>query len=310
MGYGVGLPRILDNEDSLQQAYGDFLIKVLVYGEVTSELLRNNLSVNLDDDLFIVAHRTNHPTPSHTHEFYELAYVLKGSVINCFDDREIRLLEGSVCIMNLQSTHALKVSDPEGILVNVCLRKSFFDDGILGRFLDQDSPLPRFLGGRDERNLLILSDPRNRELAEIMQAMLARYEQDGFHQSLGTTGLALALLDCLSRIDTYSYLGIDEKTLKMIEYVETHLESVSVHELSREFGYNESYVSQYVRRHTGRTVTEIVTDARMEKARRLLQETTDPIDQIARRIGYESPSHFSLVFKRHNGMTPGTYRHQ
>ena len=315
MGYDkrIKLPIIhakgsLGDEDIDDDSFNEFLLKVLVHGEVTSELLLNNVEVCLQDNLFIVAHKTYHPTPVHTHDFYELAYVLKGSVINCFDGREIRLFEGSTCIMNKRSTHALKVSDPDGVLVNICLRDGLFEGGIFRQFIDQDNHLARFLRGEEGQNLLIVSEAPGGKSPDIVQRILTEYASSGFRQSFSAAGLTLTLLDHLAKIESYSYLGVTEKMLSMLDYIESHLQEASVRSLSLVFGYNESYVSQYVRRHTGHTVTELVTFARMKEARRLLSETGDSIEHIAQKVGYESPSHFSSIFKRNHGMTPGAYR--
>jgi LacI family transcriptional regulator len=53
--------------------------------------------------------------------------------------------------------------------------------------------------------------------------------------------------------------------------------------------------------------TEIVR-IRMNRACRLLRETTLPLSEITNRAGYANPNYFSVAFKKHMGMTLRSYR--
>ena len=48
-----------------------------------------------------------------------------------------------------------------------------------------------------------------------------------------------------------------------------------------------------------------LTQQRMKHAWELLQSTDMTIQEVARTVGYDGVSQFSLVFKQHYGMTPG-----
>ena len=54
----------------------------------------------------------------------------------------------------------------------------------------------------------------------------------------------------------------------------------------------------------------MLTELRLEQARRLLEETSFQIQDIAARIGIEDRLYFSRFFKSHIGMSPSTYRDQ
>ncbi|MCB1687034.1 MAG: helix-turn-helix domain-containing protein [Halioglobus sp.] len=59
---------------------------------------------------------------------------------------------------------------------------------------------------------------------------------------------------------------------------------------------------------TGYTPLDYVQTLRIEEAKQMLEVTSEGIDAIAHRTGYEDPTSFRPVFKRHRGVTPGTYR--
>lgn len=59
---------------------------------------------------------------------------------------------------------------------------------------------------------------------------------------------------------------------------------------------------------TGTTLITYSQNLRVEAAKRKLEESEDPIEEIAPAVGYENVSFFRRLFKRHVGLTPGQYR--
>lgn len=59
---------------------------------------------------------------------------------------------------------------------------------------------------------------------------------------------------------------------------------------------------------TGLPPLEYVQRLRIEDAKRRLERTDAPIDEISWRVGYEDPAFFRRLFRRTTGMAPGAYR--
>ena len=59
---------------------------------------------------------------------------------------------------------------------------------------------------------------------------------------------------------------------------------------------------------TGLTPIAYVQRLRIEDAKRRLERTDAPIDEISWRAGYEDPAFFRRLFKRTTGLAPGAYR--
>ena len=59
---------------------------------------------------------------------------------------------------------------------------------------------------------------------------------------------------------------------------------------------------------TGLTVIGYVQNLRIEEAKRLLETSDRPSDDIASAVGYENPAFFRRLFKRCSGLTMGKYR--
>lgn len=62
------------------------------------------------------------------------------------------------------------------------------------------------------------------------------------------------------------------------------------------------------RRITGRTIHASITDARMQIAKRLLDNPEYTVDRVAELSGFGSRQHFAKTFKTQTGLTPAKYR--
>jgi transcriptional regulator GlxA family with amidase domain len=59
---------------------------------------------------------------------------------------------------------------------------------------------------------------------------------------------------------------------------------------------------------TGLTPIGYVQRLRIEDAKRRLERTDAPVDEVSWRVGYEDPAFFRRLFKRTTGLAPGAYR--
>jgi AraC-like DNA-binding protein len=65
-----------------------------------------------------------------------------------------------------------------------------------------------------------------------------------------------------------------------------------------------------VRRKTGRTAQQWLTERRMAEARKLLREGDLTVESIATRTGYRQTSFFIRQFKQRHADTPAAWRRQ
>ena len=87
-----------------------------------------------------------------------------------------------------------------------------------------------------------------------------------------------------------------------------HSEALSLRDVARELAMTPGHLTTVVRRRTGRTVQEWITERRMAEARDLLSETELPISEVARLVGMTDPGYFSRVFRRMHGTSPRQWR--
>jgi len=81
-----------------------------------------------------------------------------------------------------------------------------------------------------------------------------------------------------------------------------------VEAMTEQSGLAERSFKRRFRQATGHSPIAYVQQLRVHHAKRRLLRTSEPIDEIAWRVGYEDPSAFRRLFKRLTRVTPGAYR--
>ena len=73
-------------------------------------------------------------------------------------------------------------------------------------------------------------------------------------------------------------------------------------------GIPERTLKRRFRTATGTTPIDYLQNLRVEEAKRVLETTRTPVEEIGFLVGYEDPSFFRRLFKRKTGLTAGAYR--
>lgn len=99
-----------------------------------------------------------------------------------------------------------------------------------------------------------------------------------------------------------------EKTITFIQ--EHYTESITVKQLAELAGISIWQYTPIFQQLTGKKPLEYLTDLRINHSKRFLQESTEPLREIARLVGFSDEYYFSRRFRQKTGVTPGQYAHQ
>ncbi|OJV12941.1 MAG: AraC family transcriptional regulator [Dyadobacter sp. 50-39] len=69
-----------------------------------------------------------------------------------------------------------------------------------------------------------------------------------------------------------------------------------------------NYLNKVLKEITGKTTTELITDRIIKESKILLKHTDWNVAEIAYSLGFEEPSHFNNVFKKHTALSPRAFR--
>lgn len=79
---------------------------------------------------------------------------------------------------------------------------------------------------------------------------------------------------------------------------------LTIHEMAKKNHVSPNYLSYLFKKNTGYNLWEYVIKLRMEESKSLILHTDLRRYEIAERVGYESPEHFSKIFKKYFGVSP------
>ena len=104
------------------------------------------------------------------------------------------------------------------------------------------------------------------------------------------------------------YIDCDDKVAFIDEKIQ-ELSPVTLDELSAVVGLSKEYLCSYFKKKMNKTIMQVLCDIRIMNACVMLNRFPDKkIAEISKKCGFESPSYFGAVFRKHQGMTPDTYR--
>jgi len=101
----------------------------------------------------------------------------------------------------------------------------------------------------------------------------------------------------------------DDQLRRGIDYIYDHIgEGLDLGSISRAAGLSAFHFARLFKAATGDSPFQFVTRKRMERAKELLRKTRLPVSDIAERVGYQQPGHFSARFRSVLGCSPDAYR--
>ncbi|MCV9946530.1 MULTISPECIES: AraC family transcriptional regulator [unclassified Rhizobium] len=179
---------------------------------------------------------------------------------------------------------------------------------------DADTISRRLMEDIDPRRLespqLLFSDERVLSLAQLVAAECLNPEP--LHDLYGD-GLALALI-----IDVLKIVkAMPRKRSKLAswqlrratEFIEENcLRNIRLEELAGLTGLSQSHFSHAFKASTGIAPHQWQTNARLDRAKRLLVESENALTAIAAETGFADQAHFTRVFRKHVGITPASWK--
>lgn len=125
----------------------------------------------------------------------------------------------------------------------------------------------------------------------------------------GLSRLLKSYIDELMNRD-YDISSPDKKVDEIRKYIVNNFmdNQLKIKNIADHFKISETYMCSLFKKVTGKTVNGIITELRMEKACDLLRDTRIKLYEITSRVGLIDANYFSVLFKRHTGLTPSEYR--
>lgn len=247
---------------------------------------------------------------AHTHVYYELLYVLEGSVLLTIRGREHRADAGSLVFLNQFDEHATRMISSVYrryyLLIPPTQLHSFRSDARLlsvFRFRRENFPYVLSTG---------VHKPRFDTYFDLLQQTA---ERSGAHLDDEVEALlTLILLGALELRPDMFISDFDNSFLPMGEILDEldrdYAQPFSLQDLARRYHVSPGCLSSHFSRYVGMRPMQYVTLSRLTRARVLLMHTETPVVQVAQQCGYNDVSSFVRRFREEFGVTPLQFRLQ
>ncbi len=129
------------------------------------------------------------------------------------------------------------------------------------------------------------------------------------HSPLVAEGITLEMVGLLLKRGMPRELRPPRWLARVVERLDAEfVNGLSSDELAAEAGVHPVYLASVFRRFYGETIGEYVQKRRVGLAGKLLADPDRSLVDIALLCGFSDQSHFTRVFKRQTGATPGAFR--
>jgi AraC family L-rhamnose operon transcriptional activator RhaR len=257
----------------------------------------------------------DHETPDARHrhvDFHALYVVRRGRGIHIVDDVAYGVARGDVYAMAAGAVHAYSQHE------DLCLDALYFrPDAITESEWESLAQTPGFSsafagegGGGKWRHLGPGAYGAVRTQFEELRREWGRNDASG---KLLARALLLRLLvtiardpEVISRPRRTSSNAAVAEAVRLLD--ERHGRPLRIAEVAREVGLCPDHLTVAFAATMGRTPRDYLRHVRVERAKTLLERSSESVGDIALATGFSDAPHFARTFRAQVGMTPGAYR--
>ncbi len=259
----------------------------------------------------------NFKTQGEAHDFWELVFAEKESIVCTADGKEITLAQGEVLFHKPCEFHTLSANGKTAptVLIFSFVCKS----NAMGFFENKKIPLDDtlsnlicFIFEEGKKTFDIRhSNPNLKKMVLLPNATLGG-------EQLIKNYLEIFLINLL-RLQTETESGnetflprkeLSAKPVKeVIRILKNNLyTTLSIDEICKQSAYGRAYLFRVFKASTGKSIIEYFTYLKIEKAKQLLRENELSVKEIAEKLCFNEPNYFTKTFKRITGLTPTAYK--
>lgn len=247
----------------------------------------------------------------HSHEAWELYYVVKGRGTRMAGDTLLPFSEGDVALLPPSMHHYWKYS-PDSADDDGCIRYLMvaFSPDLVQRCIDTFPELRNRLAGISfPADALTFGTESSRIIRRSLSAMNRMDE-------LGRLSEMLRLLPFLFTTTDYTFAGKAmriERNVRRMQQISTYVMAhyahpISLTDIATEVGMNRSAFCTYFKRNKGMTFSQFVMQYRLNTACELLKRSHKSVSEICYLVGFNDLPYFVRLFTAEMGMSPTKYR--
>lgn len=152
---------------------------------------------------------------------------------------------------------------------------------------------------------------KNPRVKELFALIVRATEENDLQMAAIHLGELLLLLNRIIKLTATQTTPstLPTKMQEILDYISQNLNTIkTLDQVAKHFFISKSYLFHQFKNSTGFTFVEFLTKLKISRALHLLKNTSDSVTSISEACGFETPTYFSIVFKKKMNMTPLQYR--
>lgn len=267
--------------------------------------------------IYVSKHNRYAPYPEHSHTFFEINYMLRGSCDEVVDGEKVHLDTGDILLMDIGSRHSIGYLGANDLLINILFRDRDINLELLNGLRSSQSVfyeflLDRKLGGRGDIHHLLFSHAQVDEVQDTLDRIIDEYYLQRQFADTMISGYMSILIAQLVRNYHVKVKKPASKSqqlvLEILQDIDSDFQTVSLEKLAVKYKYNRNYLSNVFKRETGTTFSETLNKQRMLNAHILLTSTALPVSEVMKRVGIRNKAFFYRKYMGYYQKTPGSNR--
>ena len=256
------------------------------------------------------------PDCLHVHNVMEIGLCLSGcGTLTLGREQTYEFAPGSMVLVPRGVPHSQQnAGDPLTHWRYIVLNEEYLLHSIPRRYQPELAPL---LGGAASGGVFLANSADGGAQALFTQMFELR-RSGSLRSSQQEELCALLLLTLIARqaenapapeVSASDALTLHQPLEPALAYVREHFrEDVKIGDMARSCSMSESYFRRLFTRTMGRPPLEYVNRYRIHRSMYLLRVTSEPVQNIAARVGFSSIASFNRNFRSCAGMSPGAWR--
>lgn len=268
--------------------------ELLVQGEKFNECFGAEIEFN---EFFMPMHKTMY-TP-HYHLHYEILYVTENQRLLTVDKKKYILDNNNICFIPPNILHKSTTRNDRPLkrfLIN-------FTNDFIKKYTDilKFDILSCFKSNNYVYNV---KNCHQATLKKMMNDIICYSDKSNtFSEQMLALSILKLLTFCSKNLIPYTHAQ------RITEYLECHYnDDITLESLSKELEINKYKITRSFTKDIGMSLSDKLSHIRIGKAKELLLNTDASVTDIATRIGFQTSSYFSSVFKSITGLSPTQYR--
>ncbi len=251
-------------------------------------------------------------------DYFSFILTINGSGIYYLDDNKFPFDSGTIYFTNPGHTKSYELNESKDAYI-ITLTENFLREHVYSEiyrefpFLLAEIVSPKKLSQNDLEEFVILykqllnefnkdSEYKNKILGNLFMVLLLKVKEKFWSDynpiEEGNRNSQIVK----------SFKQLLESEFKKVMERELNESKLQAQYLAERMNLHPNYLNSVIKSKTGRTLNDWISRRTLTAAKTLLMSTSYSSKEIAYKLGFSEPTHFSRFFKKHTQLSPSTFR--